>query len=144
MMEIANAQIITEDWIYTEVWDDWDWDYYDKWMSRSYFVDTEGAVLKEATILSAYTVNIAASSNGSVTADKSVAFAGDSIQLTIEAAAGYTLDTLTATNDSGETVTVTSDHRFHMPDSNVYINATFKSSGSGCNGRDAERTQKRT
>ena len=56
LVEASGAVIVTDDWIYTGVWDDWDWDYYDKWMSRSYFVDAAGNRLTEAKIVRAYTV----------------------------------------------------------------------------------------
>ena len=73
----------------------------------------------------AYTITIAPGiENGTVTADKSEAFEGDEVTLTITPAVGYELDELKVMAGNDE-VTVT-DGKFTMPAANVTVTATFK------------------
>lgn len=51
LAEASGAVIQTEDWVYTEVWDDWEYDYVDRWRSRSYFVDASGNRCAEVHIV---------------------------------------------------------------------------------------------
>lgn len=62
--------------------------------------------------------------NGTVTPDKELAFAGDTVTLTVEPGAGYELETLTVADANGNPVEVT-DNTFVMPASNVTVTATF-------------------
>ncbi len=62
--------------------------------------------------------------NGAVTPDKELAFAGDTVTLTVEPDTGYVLETLTVTDANGDPVEVT-DNTFVMPASNVTVTATF-------------------
>ncbi|MBR5620128.1 MAG: choice-of-anchor J domain-containing protein, partial [Clostridia bacterium] len=62
--------------------------------------------------------------NGAVTPDKELAFAGDTVTLTVEPDTGYVLETLTVTDVNGDPVEVT-DNTFVMPASNVTVTATF-------------------
>ncbi len=74
-----------------------------------------------------YAVNIAATTNGTVAADKTTAVAGDEVTLTITPDTGYELDVLTVQDAAGNPVTV-NDNTFTMPASNVTVSATFKQS----------------
>ncbi len=74
-----------------------------------------------------YAVNIAATTNGTVAADKTEAVAGDEVTLTITPDTGYELDVLTVQDAAGNPVTV-NDNTFTMPASNVTVSATFKQS----------------
>lgn len=71
-----------------------------------------------------YTVTIdSAIANGTVSADKATAAAGDTVTLTVAPGNGYALDTLTVTDASGA-VTVTGN-KFTMPAGDVTVSATF-------------------
>lgn len=64
--------------------------------------------------------------NGTVTADKAEAKAGDKVALTITPAADYKLDVLTVTYGEEKTaVEVAEDNTFSMPEGDVAISATF-------------------
>jgi len=103
LVEISGAAIKTDDWVYTEVWDDYDWDYYDKWMSRSYFVDENGDKLAEATILPGYSVEYKAGAYGTGDEDSGIKIPGKPLVL---ADAMFTRENYTqtgwATTDGGE------------------------------------------
>ena len=103
LVEISGAAIKTDDWVYTEVWDDYDWDYYDKWMSRSYFVDENGDKLAEATIISGYLVEYKAGAYGTGNEDSAIKIPGKPLVL---ADAIFTRDNYTqigwAATDGGE------------------------------------------
>ena len=76
-----------------------------------------------------HSVNVETSENGTVSADKQTAVAGDTVTLTWTAEDGYTLDKITVTNASGEEVTVDQGVlacTFVMPSSDVTVTATFK------------------
>ena len=72
-----------------------------------------------------YTVTIAETTKGKVTASAASAAEKAEITLTITPDAGYTLDQLTVKDASGAVVTVT-NNKFTMPASNVTVTATFK------------------
>lgn len=76
-----------------------------------------------------HSVNVETSENGTVSADKQTAVAGDTVTLTWTAEDGYTLDKITVTDASGEEVTVDQGVlacTFVMPSSDVTVTATFK------------------
>ena len=78
-----------------------------------------------------YTVTIASTiENGTVTADKTSAVAGDTVKLTATPADGYTLDSFSVTDANTNAITVTNG-AFTMPASNVTVSATFKQTTSG-------------
>ena len=72
-----------------------------------------------------YTVTLSAAANGTVTANRTRATEGTEVTLAVTPAEGYELDTLTVTDATGNSVTVT-DNKFVMPASNVTVAATFK------------------
>ena len=71
-----------------------------------------------------YSINIAPSDNGSVSANPNSAAAGETVNLTISPSEGYQLDTLSVTAN-GQAVEVT-NNRFKMPAGDVSISATFQ------------------
>ena len=73
-----------------------------------------------------YTVTANTPTNGSVSADKTSAAAGDTVTLTVTPDSHYELDTLTVKDASNNPVTVNADNTFTMPASNVTVTATFK------------------
>ena len=76
-----------------------------------------------------YTVTVAASSHGSVTANPTSVAAGETVTLTIAPETGYTLAGLNVADANGTAITVNgSDHTytFTMPDSAVTVTATFR------------------
>ena len=73
-----------------------------------------------------YAVTLTTPEHGIDTADKTYAAAGETITLTITPDTGYELDVLEVKDASEGTVTVSSDHKFTMPASNVTVTATFK------------------
>lgn len=77
-----------------------------------------------------YAITVGTSENGTVTADKETAKAGETVTLTVAANTGYELDSLTITGTSREVVdtTKTTDgtYTFSMPDEAVNVTATFK------------------
>ncbi len=77
-----------------------------------------------------YTITVSESEHGTVTASASSAVAGSTVTLTVTAESDYTLDKLTVTDASGNTVStaeVTSgtEYTFTMPSSDVNVQATF-------------------
>ena len=78
-----------------------------------------------------YTVEIAATENGAVTADVSEAQAGETVTLTVTPAEGYDIVTLTVTYGeygTGVKVVATEDegvYTFTMPENDVTVSATF-------------------
>ena len=78
-----------------------------------------------ANYAQSYDVTIAATENGSVTADPTTAKEGEEITLTITPDEGYELDTLTVTYGENQTVEVV-DNKFNMPAADVTVTATFK------------------
>ena len=72
-----------------------------------------------------YSVICSSAENGSVSADKTTAHKGDTVELTVMPASGYKLDSLSYTPEGGAAVTV-SGSSFTMPAANVTVKATFK------------------
>ena len=70
-----------------------------------------------------YTVTVAETENGTVTADKAEAAEGETVTLTVTPAEGYQLETLTVMNGEEEVEVV--DNAFSMPAGNVTVTATF-------------------
>lgn len=77
-----------------------------------------------------YTVTCDTAVNGTVTADKAQAKAGDSVTITVTPATGYELDVLTVRTKGGVSVTVTNG-KFTMPAEDVSVAATFKKTQGG-------------
>lgn len=78
-----------------------------------------------------YVITVGASENGTVTADKETAKAGETVTLSVAASGGYELETLTVTGSTGSEVvktTKTTDgtYTFTMPGEAVTVTATFK------------------
>lgn len=71
-----------------------------------------------------YTIGIAHSDNGSVSADKNSAAEGETVNLTVTPSEGYELEALSVIAN-GQPVEVT-NNSFKMPAGNVSISATFK------------------
>ena len=89
------------------------------------FVMPDAAVSINATFTAVeYTVGVAQTSNGTLTASKATATIGNEIALTVTPADGYQLTSLTVTKENGGTVNV-ADGKFNMPADNVTISATF-------------------
>ena len=92
---------------------------------------TVSAIFAEIPQKTVYTVNIAASENGTVTADVSEAQAGETVTLTVTPAEGYDIATLTVTYGkygTGVKVVATEDegvYTFTMPENDVTVSATF-------------------
>ena len=77
-----------------------------------------------------YTVTVAKAENGAVTAAPTTAKAGDAVKLTVKAAEGFVLDTITAKDADGKEVTLTKNadgsYSFAMPAANVTVTPAFK------------------
>jgi len=71
-----------------------------------------------------FTVTVADTQNGTVTADKTTAAANDTITLTITPASGYQVQAITVTDVDNNPVTVT-NNSFTMPAANVKVTVTF-------------------
>ena len=81
------------------------------------------------TEIPTYTVTVAASSHGSVTANPTSAAAGETVTLTIAPETGYTLAGLNVADANGTAITVNGSettYTFTMPDSAVTVTATFR------------------
>ena len=88
-----------------------------------------------------YSVTVASGiEHGTVTANPTSAEAGATITLTATPASGYELDSYSVTDSDSKSIAV-SGNSFTMPESNVTVNATFKTqgteSGGGSGGTDA-------
>lgn len=88
------------------------------------------ATVKTEDKAESYAITVGTSENGTVTADKETAKAGETVTLTVAANTGYELDSLTITGTSRAVVdtTKTTDgtYTFSMPDEAVNVTATFK------------------
>lgn len=73
-----------------------------------------------------YTVQIAETTNGTVTANKTEEIAdGEEITLTVTPDPGYELDELIVEDVDGNIVPATADNKFTMPKNDVKVSATF-------------------
>ncbi|MBR5418847.1 hypothetical protein IK110_01175 [Candidatus Saccharibacteria bacterium] len=70
-------------------------------------------------------INIAAATNGTVTASDDSALKGDEIELTITPADGYEIDAITVKDADGAAITVT-NKKFVMPAKDVTVTVAFK------------------
>ena len=99
LTEENGYAVKTEDWEVRSVWDDSDWEYYDKWQSRSYYVDGDGDKMLEISIVAIEDVTIAEN-----TKNTTVTYDGSAIDLStlfiIDENAGAA--TYTVTNGTGE------------------------------------------
>ena len=73
-----------------------------------------------------YNISVKDSTNGTVTASKTTAPRGDTIEVTTEPARGYRLKSLSYTADEGKTYTEMKDHSFVMPEADVEIRGEFE------------------
>jgi hypothetical protein len=73
-----------------------------------------------------YGITIAATTNGSVEAAKTVAAAGETVTLTITPETGYEVEKIAVTYGEDQEVAVSADNTFTMPASAVTVTATFK------------------
>lgn len=86
-----------------------------------------------------YTVTIASTiSNGSVTANKTSALAGDTVELTATPADGYELSSYSVTDANTNAITVTEEGSFTMPASSVTVSATFTKTAETLNQEAAD------
>ncbi len=84
------------------------------------------ATVTDPTVVpTTYDVTIAATTNGTVTADQTSAVEGATVTLTVTPDEGYQLASLTVTDANDNTVTV-SENTFVMPAANVTVTATFE------------------
>ena len=75
-----------------------------------------------------YSVNVGTAANGSVTADKTIARAGDTVTLTLAPDSGYMLKAVTVKDSNGATVSVSgtgNERTFTMPINDVAVTALF-------------------
>ena len=80
---------------------------------------------KETPKPTEHKINIAETTNGTVTANPASAAKDAEVTLTVTPAEGYELDKLTVAGKTATNVTVT-DNKFTMPDEDVTVTATFK------------------
>ena len=72
-----------------------------------------------------YSVTVADSTNGAVTADKKTALKGETVNLTVTPDDDYNIKNVTVTDSDGKAVTVDNNYSFVMPESDVTVKATF-------------------
>lgn len=75
--------------------------------------------------ITAYTITVAHTENGTVEADASEARKGETVTLTVTPATGYELDTLSVEDSDSEDVEI-NENKFTMPEADVTVTATFK------------------
>ena len=86
--------------------------------------------VQTVTKIDGYFVNVAHTVGGAVKVDKSIVSASDTVTVDIMSYKNFVLDTFAVTDADGNEITVTSDANtctFAMPESDVTITATFKS-----------------
>ena len=89
------------------------------------FIMPDADVTVTATLIGYdYTVTLEEVQGGAVTADKTVAHAGDTVTLTLTPDSGYELVSLAVTTEGGEAVPMTNTS-FVMPAANVTVRAVF-------------------
>ena len=89
------------------------------------------ATITEATIFTyiftatpTFNVTVSETPNGTVTASKTTATAGENITLTITPASGYQIQAITVTDVNNNNISVT-NNSFTMPAANVFVTVTF-------------------
>ena len=93
----------------------------------------------EAELKTVYSVTVAEDiANGTVTADLTTAIEDDAVTLTATPAEGYAFSHFTVTDASGESVGVSPEGSFIMPDSEVTVTATFITAWKWLQNRMAE------
>jgi hypothetical protein len=98
----------------------------------------DNIVIKKEVVQSGdYNIHIAATQNGSVTANTYLAAEGETITLAPAPNSGYELESLTVSKAGGGAVEVSSN-QFVMPADNVVVTATFKPIQSGTEQISAE------
>ncbi len=75
--------------------------------------------------ITAYTITVAHTENGTVEADVPEARKGETVTLTVTPATGYELDTLSVVDSDSEDVEI-NENKFTMPEADVTVTATFK------------------
>ena len=97
----------------------------------------EDVTIKAVWTANQYTITVENAKNGSVTADCNDAAMGDTVTLTVVPEKGYTLETLTVTDENGNDISVTNlgdgKYSFTMPASKVTVKATFMEDNSMLN-----------
>ena len=99
------------------------------WNFETDTVSKDTTLYAKWTEIPTYTVTVAASSHGSVTANPTSAAAGETVTLTIAPETGYTLAGLNVADANGTAITVNDSentYTFTMPDSAVTVTATFR------------------
>ena len=83
------------------------------------------AAISTGETVQTYKVATATITHGTVTVDQTSAKKGDTVTITAVPDTGYMLKSLTATDSSGENISI-KDSKFQMPASDVTINAVFE------------------
>ena len=86
--------------------------------------------------IATYSITVESAKNGDVTASAKTAAKDDTVTLTVDPDAGYTLETLTVTDKDGKEVKLTEKngkYTFTMPASKVTVKATFMEDNSMLN-----------
>lgn len=99
------------------------------WNFETDTVSKDTTLYAKWTEIPTYTVTVAASSHGSVTANPTGAAAGETVTLTIAPETGYMLASLNVADANGIAITVNGSentYTFTMPDSAVTVTATFR------------------
>ncbi len=85
-----------------------------------------------------YTITVQPGVNGTVSADRTSAAAGDTVTVNVTADTGYTISGVSVQDDSGNAVSTTEvstgEYTFSMPASNVTVSASFTATGGGTGG----------
>ena len=76
------------------------------------------------TALTAHNITCNAANNGTISADKTTAYKGETVTLTANGNDGYIVSSWNVLDDNNNPITVT-NNQFTMPDSNVSVSATF-------------------
>ena len=83
-----------------------------------------------------YAITVADSTNGSISASKKTAAAGDTVKVAVSPDKGYTLETITVTDKNGKEITLNEKngtYSFKMPTGAVKVKATFMKDNSMLN-----------
>ncbi|MBQ6412441.1 MAG: hypothetical protein IJI19_03040, partial [Ruminococcus sp.] len=86
--------------------------------------ELNGATYTDQIELASYSIAITSVEHGKVTADKSKAYKGEEVTLTVTPDSGYLLGSLTVKDADNNEITVT-DNKFTMPESSVTVSVTF-------------------